>query len=144
MKKVATFLVAFALISMLVTGLSESNVDLKSYSDDELMSLRDAISDELINRGVEFDVPFYPGMYVAGKDIKAGAYDIAISSEYGGTASVYASEDDFSKDNGLTYDYIGEGQEGYHLSLNDGMVLVIDFIDGGSMRLRSSKSPWAP
>ena len=145
MKKIVTFLVVFALISMLITGLSESNVDLKSYSDDELMSLRDSISDELINRGVEFDVPFYPGMYVVGKDIRAGSYDIVLSGcGYGDSIAFYASNEDRENYNIMKFDSFDENQEGYHLTVEDGMVFDITFMNGGTMRLKSSKSPWAP
>lgn len=74
MKKIAALLLA--LILCLGSLPAFADVDLSAYTQEELLSLRDKINQELLKRGIIKVVAVPIGMYIVGEDIPAGAYTI--------------------------------------------------------------------
>lgn len=74
MKRIVATLLAVLLLSHVTFA---SDIDLKGLSTDELIELRRAISQELVDRG-EFKTATVPaGEYTIGTDIPAGDYSIS-------------------------------------------------------------------
>lgn len=140
-------LVAVLMICLMMTafGLAESNY--KNLNDEELLELRDSITDELFERGVEFETDFYAGVYVVGKDIRAGTYDILFDEvdKWGCVfINIYETEEAYESRDRKLHEIINELTKGYRVELNEGMVFVIDLNGSAVMRIRNEKPAWMP
>ena len=71
MKKVAALIAVMLVMSIVACA---EGVDLSSYSIDDLINLKTAIDQELIDRNYEGGFYLNPGIYVIGEDIEAGRY----------------------------------------------------------------------
>ncbi len=74
MKKIVALLLALMLC--LGSFPAFADVDLSAYTQEELISLRDLINQELLKRGIEKAVEVPPGIYIVGEDIPEGTYTI--------------------------------------------------------------------
>lgn len=107
---------------------------------EELIKLRDDISSEFAERGVEV-LP--SGHYVVGKDIRPGNYlytccRIAESEKY---VSIYIYKDETAeKNHDCILVRLDSGEE-YYMNLSDGMVVLITNATG---TIQTIKPSWAP
>lgn len=71
--------------------------------------------------------PFYAGTYYVGRDFRPGNYNIRVNKTSKDEPScfidIFTDEASFSKNDAMTIDAFSE--EGYHLSVKDGMVFHI-------------------
>lgn len=72
-KRIMTLLIIFTVV---ICSSSLAEVDVKSLSTDELISMRLAIVQELIDRGEMKSAKVPAGEYIVGEDIPAGSYSI--------------------------------------------------------------------
>lgn len=72
-------LIALLLLSSILLTIPSyaSEIDLTQYSIEDLVALRDRITEELANKGYTESEIMPSGEYVAGKDIAVGTYDIS-------------------------------------------------------------------
>ena len=153
MKKLIV-LVLVAVLSLGVVGpamaAESSGPDLSSMSLDELVALKNDILQEIISRVGDYE-SFPSGVYVAGKDIKAGNYSIInyntedTMSYQIASVGVFPAGTDIS-DSTATPIMQSKiyAQEEFSVSLEDGMVLVIELREG-QLGIRSTASAsWAP
>lgn len=71
MKKIALILTLLLLFS----GFSlAEGIEVSGLSDEELLVLQKNVTEELYSRGIDHQNLIYQGVYVVGKDIKAGTY----------------------------------------------------------------------
>lgn len=100
----------------------------------------------------------YDGVYVVGKDIKAGQYILTVvDSEYGMDVITFENEDTYASYFATKRFTVGEEREAIEananskayarkldtvsLNLHDGMVLLLK---SGTGRLEAAKPSWAP
>lgn len=141
MKKI---LIAVLLLTMLtVTAISEE-FDLESMTTEDLVLLHERIDEILEDRfECQLDV-IYPGIYVVGKDIKAGDYLFSCTKV--GIANfwifeIFNSEEDYANRNVDHRQNLRlSGQ--MRLKLEDGMVLSVG--EGLGTVQTISKPSWAP
>ena len=115
-------------------------------SDEELLSLRDSVIDEIEERGIGDEYPFSAGIYTVGKDIKAGSYNLHFS-DVTKTALifVYGSSKDAEDKNPLFSEIIKAPGLNYHIQLEEGMVFEIT--QQGEAKIKISiqdDAPWKP
>lgn len=143
-KLIAGLLIACTLFT---TSAYASSVDVKTMTTEELVELRNQISEELTQRSDFTDELIYIGDYVVGSDIKAGQYIIKYISEIPdgtGVILVYSSKEEFETDRYnccVTQLYLEKGQEA-RLVLEEGQFLRIF---DGTLSIRPLLKPsWAP
>jgi len=91
-------------------------------------------SDTTDSASIATEIPFYSGLYIAGRNIKAGAYMINIGNNAQGVIyDLYPSMEDFrnntNKVNRSSVVYGAPGA-GLNLYLEDGMVLILSVVNG--------------
>ena len=99
MKKVITMIITLSLLF----SVSFAEVDLKSYSFDELRDLYHKVMREMVIRPEWKDAEVHPGVYVVGEDIPAGSYTIALKNP-DATANIFlwgAEQNDYETNGGL-------------------------------------------
>lgn len=88
--------------------------------------------------------PFYPGTYHVGKDFRAGGYNIHVKKTVNHSPSVwieiFENEDKFLKDDHILMQNFST--EGYHLSVQDGMVFAIEVLFGGTLTIVNETPSW--
>ena len=145
-------LMVIIMVLLMVTGVAFAyGVDIVSMSTDDLILLRQQISDEIKKRTNDDNDVLPRGIYVVGKDIRAGGYILHILPEENGSIWIIDSEESHQKmvekQNETDFKMIGlvfttnlsfGGQT--YLSLKDGQVLIT-YVAG---ILSSNKSSWAP
>lgn len=143
MKKVC-LLVTLVLVVFAFSSVAEQ-IDLKSMSDDELIAMKDAISEEMIERGIEIDTVFYPGTYVCGVDIRPGVYYLyGRSDNMIFTVARYKTEENAKNGHNGDKAYV-KHDETYRLDVKDGDVFVVDLLGMiGVIGIRTTKPVWAP
>jgi hypothetical protein len=151
MKKVLALLLG--LLLLVVPALAEE-MDLAALSLDELVALRDRVDAEISARIPVNKAPFSSGIFLVGRDIKAGTYMIdwvsllpADSSMYEHfDGRLYVSEADYEEGTeafNAYYYALFEREGSWTVSLSDGMVMTIDMT--GSATIRSENNAfWAP
>jgi hypothetical protein len=134
------------LLLLVVPALAEET-DLAALSLEELVALRERIDAEIAARIPVNEAPFYTGIYVVGRDIKAGVYvidwealqpiDGEISGKFEG--NLFANEANF-QENITAYRVIystfyNQTEGSWAITLTDGMVLTVTI--EGAARIRS-------
>ena len=128
MKKVLYLLVALLLIGSI--ALAEA-IDLSSMTDDELLTLKDQVSQAISDRGLVKEFQMSAGMYVGGVDIKPGSYRLIIRNDNSVVDIAICKDVNSLDDNkGLLYRdsaYAGKEDETAILSFSiaEGNVMVI-------------------
>lgn len=103
MKRLLAFVIALCLLMPLATA-----EDVPSMSDADLKALYKSVKQELMDRKL-WDASILPaGVYQAGLNLPEGVYE-CISSEDKNAVYIYASYDDFLKDDFFEYFYPNEG-----------------------------------
>lgn len=134
MKKIICLLVSAMLLA---TPVCAGEIDLSAYSDDDLLALKAQVDSELTNRGVGESAVLQEGVYVVGKDVKAGTYvftglvemkydddmdyqDMAMPTEL----FYYDSEEHYADDYKAGYDYVNPGNP-IRKTFEDGQVFEV-------------------
>ena len=125
MKRALILLVA--LVILIPCCAAAGGVDLKSLSNEELLSLHQQVSDELFARGKSAEIP--AGEYIIGKHIPAGEYKIELLKPGDFSVSVVTLYKDA---NGSSLDAM------YSVSKESPSVGRIVLKDGGSMQVNGS------
>ena len=71
------FLCFLLVVSLFLPGIAMADVDVKSLPTEELISLKLAIVQELMDRGEMKSATVPAGEYIVGEDIPAGSYSIS-------------------------------------------------------------------
>lgn len=128
MKKFLCLLVALFLVGSI--ALAEV-VDLSSMTDDDLLALKDQVSQAVSDRGLIKEFQLTAGVYIGGVDIKPGRY-ILTATEVNDSVSIGLGKDveSLDSDKGILFmdsEYFREGDDPktYSLSIAEGNVLVI-------------------
>lgn len=128
MKKI--LFVMAVLLTVNVVGLAESN-QFESYDDSSLTELLFSVQQEIADRHIEKSADLPQGIYVAGKDIPIGAYNI--TAIYEGSLLmnifVYAEGDDENSKQSFTiygYEPYGDGTGKFYVELEEGDRLKCD------------------
>lgn len=87
------FLCALLVCLMITPALSEG-IELSSLTDDEIISLYDAVNNEMITRGLFREATLPAGAYYAGSFIPEGTYVCTLESG-GGAVYTYANYEAF-------------------------------------------------
>ena len=120
MKKLVSFALSLALMACAIPAFADGP-DLQSMSDDELVSLRDAINAELASRNFqEKEVTVPPGRYKVGEDIPAGIYALSAAGKVMSMVTTYTASGDY----GLIYNVTSDSPVG-KLELADGQEIEI-------------------
>ena len=120
MKKLVSFALSLALMACAIPAFADGP-DLQSMSDDELVSLRDAINAELASRNFqEKEVTVPPGRYKVGEDIPAGTYTISAAGKVMSMVTTYTASGDY----GMIYNVTSDSPVG-KLELADGQEIEI-------------------
>ena len=142
MKKLITLL--FLIVSLIAVSTSISfaeEVDLSSYSDNELLTLLGWVQGEIVARHIEKTAQLPTGTYVGGKDIPVGTYVLTAAGaekEYGIVylRSVNDADDDWPF---KLYEFNkAEEHRSFYITIDDGDMLALPFaytltISGGVM-----------
>lgn len=154
MKKRIIGLLLFCMMAF-GTLAQASNIDetmLADLSIEELQRIKELVTIEMATRlGDNSDTYISNGVYVAGKDIKAGSYrfvGLNLNGEvYPGLIRLFETEEDYTNwddsydDSYIKYDVnYGDGDV-LSLTLEEGNVIFIDYY-GGS--ITESKPSWLP
>ena len=135
MKKLIGIVAAVLMIVTISGACMAAENDLKSMSLDELVTLRNQITAEIISRIPDAE-PFYSGKYTAGVDIKEGSYTI--------TNLTPESEDGVDTWIACTVrakaDESGEAEVVMDQYIHAGTAVTVNLTEGMSMSIRSSKS----
>ena len=103
-------------------------VDLSQYNDTDLVSLLEAVQQEIANRHIEKSADLPQGSYLVGKDIPAGSYDISVVYKGSMWMDIYiyadSGEGDVKQDFSVFADgNYGDGTGSFHVELTDGELL---------------------
>lgn len=109
--------------SCAVPGLADG-IDLKGMTDDELVSLLDAVNREIADRGIRRTAVLSKGAYIAGRDLPAGSYVytcLATGSDWG-NVTVYS---EYGEGKQLLWEVVaapeeGEEPETIYITLHEG------------------------
>lgn len=148
-------LVSVTVILLMLCGVAfASVVEFASMSTDDLILLRQQISDEIKKRTNDDDSILPKGVYVVGKDIKAGGYVFTMLPNEYGTILIIETEErylevmatmnrndnsDVSNEGRAFEIYVSRGEQAY-FSLKEGQVLITT----GTGTLSDNKPSWAP
>lgn len=138
MKRILAVVLGICVLASIVAFAE--GIDFSSMSDGELFELRQAVEDELGNRGLWEGDPIASGRYVVGKDIKAGRFIIrcaSISSAEFLEVVVYTEDDEL-----ITYDFLEVG-ESVSVRLEEGDYLTIDCGDA-LISMDDAEYSWRP
>lgn len=146
MKKIlATLLIVCTLFT---TTAYASSVDIDSLTMDELIKLRDAITEKINSSYGEGADTIYKGQYVVGKTIKPGQYIIVFykdatvdESFVAGNITIAEDMESFNKREFLRDSFYNFGEECY-VDLNEGMVIALYYAPG--IIRPTEKASWAP
>ena len=92
MKNSLVMVIVFILICVVPASASINDIDLDSYTEDELVTLLDMINDKLSEIDPFYESIVYPSKYIVGIDIEPGTYVFQVVEGF-----------DYDKDNGPTY-----------------------------------------
>lgn len=123
-----------------VTVSAES--DYSSLTMNELKTIRDSVTSEIMSRVKGDDINFFQGVYISGESIKPGQYSfVCLNTAYGMSISVFkdeASYKDYNASNRsysdrATYSYATQNLmlgDSYHFTLEEGYILLVEGGDG--------------
>lgn len=112
MKKQIVPLILLLFICVSVISLAEKNIDLSTYTDEELISLSSQIRQEIVSRKLEQRSNFAAGNYQVGTDIPAGRYFISWEAIVMFQANISIKENNQTIDRVLIYNFDAEA-DGY-------------------------------
>ena len=147
MKKtvIASMVLAIGLLAVPVMAGNDFGIDLASMSLEDLVSLKDAVNEEIATKGG--DNVLGAGIYEVGVDIKASSFKL---TSYEGSDSaniiIYDSKESMEADDNVFYTFMyydeeKETQESTIINLKDGQILETT----GSLIIEdASKSFWTP
>lgn len=148
MKKtiIASMVLATSLLATPVMAESNFGVDLESMSLEDLISMKDAVNEQIAAKGG--DNVFGAGIYEVGKDIKAASFKLICYEASGFTADVYVydNNDDMKTNEPIFRKYMAyeedkAAQESVIVNLKDGQILKT----AGPLLIEdASKAFWAP
>lgn len=119
MKKFSALLLVFLLM---FSSAFASTLDFSSFTDDELILIRDTVLAEIQKRGLVKSANVPVGSYIVGQDFPSGIYSVK-SHSYASIIEVYASQ---SSDRSIFRESCYEDDLGIgKLELKDGQILVI-------------------
>lgn len=112
MKKLLITILLLCLLLPVGLASQWEEIDLSDCTDDEIMSLLEAVQTEITDRGMEKTAMVYSGEYRIGRDLPAGHYLIEVESGHAGSGYVtlrkyYPEEDDYHFE---FADYVEEGR----------------------------------
>ena len=138
MRKVVSLVL---LIALLCTPVFGSDVDVSSLSDEELLSLSNAIQTELKIRNISEENCIKKGAYIVGTDIAAGSYVLTgiLEGEEYTDVYVYASMDDYHEYRSLESNYL-KGKESVNVQFTDGTVVYFS----KDTLIEKTSTPFAP
>ena len=138
MRKVVSLVL---LIALLCTPVFGSDVDVSSLSDEELLSLSNAIQTELKIHNISEENCIKKGAYIVGTDIAAGSYVLTgiLEGEEYTDVYVYASMDDDHEYRSLESNYL-KGKESVNVQFTDGSVVYFS----KDTLIEKSSTPFAP
>ena len=147
MKKtiIASMVLVTSLLATPVMAENNFGVDLESMSLEDLISLKDAVNEQIAAKGG--DNVFGAGVYEVGKDIKAASFKLIC---YEGTeltdVFVYENEDAITSNKPIFRDYLNyddkkTSQESCVINLKDGQILKTT----GTLLIEDASTAfWAP
>lgn len=122
-------LTALVLSLILLTSVSLAEVDLSSYSYDQLLELNRQVQFEIMSRPEWKEVTVPMGNYVIGEDIPAGKYTLTAAPGQSGNVVVWGKEPyNYVDGGGLIFNEIIGYKEGDvigRIELNKGNILEI-------------------
>ena len=151
MKKtiIASMVLVTSLLATPVMAENNFGVDLESMSLEDLISLKDAVNEQIAAKGG--DNVFGAGVYEVGKDIKAASFKLIC---YEGTeltdVFIYENEDAMTSNEPIFRDYLNyddkktsqeETPDSAMLNLKENQVVVIKC---GMATIEETKPSWAP
>lgn len=156
MKKLLVTLLVLTLVTTFLPCISE-DLDYNSMSDGEILVQYEKIMEQMNNRGLTalYDEaaafggePFYNGVYVAGKDIKPGLYNVQIDGKcFRYSYSIYENEEAYNLGDGdpIRHDdnVVADPFIGITFRLEEGNVLDFRLSNGGSL-IKQSNPSFAP
>lgn len=140
MKKVLALVLALTLLTVPLYAAVATGVDFSSMTDEELTALKQQLDAEMLERGMVKTAVLPMGMYIVGKDIPQGDYELSIgdSDQVGAYYHQYANETDMKSDtfmsSGAIYATITA-----RVNLADGQILQFDV---GSVRMTTYTIQW--
>lgn len=143
-------LVVLVLVTMMMSTALAEVIDLKAMSTDDLIQLRQKITAEITERTIDPGNLIHAGVYIVGKDIKAGKYYLQMLPDTSGDVAILDGEKykeavegkmaNVNGDEGIFFRaYLSSGEQAY-LSLEDGQVLLVR--ETGMLSIASPS--WAP
>lgn len=147
MKKtiIASMVLVTSLLAIPVMAENNFGVDLESMSLEDLISLKDAVNEQIAAKGG--DNVFGAGVYEVGKDIKAASFKLIC---YEGTeltdVFIYENEDAMTSNEPIFRDYLNyddkkTSQESCVINLKDGQILKTT----GTLLIEDASTAfWAP
>lgn len=122
------FAVIITIVLFVGTFALAETMDLSQYNDAELISLLEAVQQEIANRRIEKSADLPQGSYLVGKDIPAGSYDISVVYKGSMWMDIYiyadGGEGDMKQDFSVFADGdYGDGTGNFHVELTDGELL---------------------
>ena len=142
MKKIVAIVIA-AIMSIGIAGTCfAADVDLKSMSVEELIALKEAVVNELKERGELVDDAIGSGIFVVGRDIKEGVFLITNTAEQFFTYLLYDSEEDKEANKALDRGNVYSGGT-VTVNLHEGQVLNLQAVTSATIVEQAAPS-WAP
>lgn len=123
MKKVIAMIITVALF--VGTFALAETVDLSQYTDADLVSLLEAVQQEIADRHIEKSANLPQGSYLVGKDIPAGSYDISVVYKGSMWMDIYIFADGGNGDTKQDFSVFADGNYGdgtgsFHVELIEG------------------------
>lgn len=142
MKKFLAVLFVFVMAFTMVVVADPVEIDLSSFTTDELVALRNQLNEEIKARvnPVEGEM-IGAGAFVVGTDIKAGVYDLTISCDDVCSVKLFEDRDKMVANDTLLWANPDDG-EVVTVNLHDGMVMVIGSCT--AIINEQAKPSWAP
>jgi hypothetical protein len=150
MKKVFVMIITVFLLATVASSAFSENIDLSALTNDELLSLKQELTDEINLRGINEKHKIYIGEYCVGTDILSGVYlftcddtsdvetRITVFPSMSAKQSVRTVGDRLQKSTFLSY--LEEGNE-IAVPLSDGDILCIDF---SACMISNAEMPFKP
>ena len=142
MKKILAVLTIFVISFVGVTFAGVEQMDLSSYSLDELVALRNSITEEISARlGDAGTIDL--GLYEVGKDIKAASFEVTglEGAEDDAYVIIFDNREDLDATKTLQVHYLGAGESAI-INLKEGQWLRIN--NYGPIGIQEVKPSYAP
>ena len=149
-KKVIVMIITVFLLATVAGSAFSENIDLSALTNDELLSLKQELTDEINMRGINEKYKIYVGEYCVGTDILSGVYlftradaadantQITVYPSMSAKQSVFTVGDVMDKSTFLGFLY--EGDE-IAVPLSDGDILCIEH---SACMISNAEMPFKP